>query len=356
MESLKSFKNIQQARDFASKNQGNEAIVKNKDGYYTVNSLNKNENTALRLRDSDKFSKDIVEFSIDVSGSKDNVVTKDSFFKKLSGQKFKTLDDARKAAIEHEGNETIVRANDGTYKVFSFVEQKKIKAVEKRDFSKLDKNVLEVSIEKADGTNKTITKSNIDISDVGKKAQVMMGYTQTLLNNIKNNKYDNNNYGLGDEYVNVAKGTVDADCSGFVTAMLNKAGVPAPRETAKGYGNMIRNGNNHLSRVKNASEVRQGDILAYERVGNGWTGHIMIVTGKPQPIKSFGKIIGYNINIVDSTSIAHTNDNRRGGSGVGTGTVSVRVDKNGNMTGFHWFANLNGRNESNKVTVGRIKE
>lgn len=357
MESLGNFKTQQDARAFASKHKGNEAIIQNQNGTFGVKALNAQETKALNNKDFSKMSNDTLEFSIDVAGNKDRIVNKEV------NQKFKTIEQAREAASKHQGNEAIVKSSDGTYKLFPFVDTAKTKAVEKRDFSKFDKNVVEISMDKPGDTDKIIkTKTSPTItsttnsSNIGAKAQKMVDLTNTLISNIKNNKHDNNNYGFGDEYVNVAKGVVDADCSGFITAMLNKSGVDIQRHTAKSLGDAIRKGDKHLERITNPANMKPGDVITYAVYGKSYTGHVMMIMGKPEPITKGGKIIGYNFDVADSTTIKHTNDVRRGGSGVGTGKISVNVDSKGNMTGLHWFANLNGRNESKEITIGRIKE
>lgn len=348
MENLGNFKTQQEARIYASSHKGNEAIVKNSNGSFSVKSLNDKENQALSKKDFGKVSKDVIEFSVDVTGNKDKIVTKSIT------QKFKTLEQARLAASKNDGNEAIIKSGDGTYKLYSFVDNVKTAAAQKKDFSKFDKNVVEISIDKPGNVDKVISRP-INNS-IGPKAQKMLDLTTTLINNIKNNKYDNNNYGFGDEYVNVSKGIVDADCSGFITAMLNKSGVDIQRHTAKSLGDAIRKGDKNLERIKNPVNMKPGDVITYAVYGKSFTGHVMMIMSKPEPIIRNGKTIGYNFEVADSTTIKHTNDVRRGGSGVGTGKISVNVDSKGNMTGLHWFANLNGINESKEITIGRIKE
>lgn len=345
MDSIGSFKTQTEARIFASKHVGNEAITKNQDGSFGVHSLTKEENQALVNKDFSNISKDVVEFSVDIAGSKDKIIDR------ISSEKFKNIESARNAASEHSGHEAIGKNQDGSFSIFPFLDDK-LSDVQKEDFSKFSQNTVEVSVQKSDTENKII-----ELPKVGKKAQVLLDNISNLLENIKENKTDRNNYGRGDELVDINNGIVDADCSGFVTSMLKKSGVGMERDTASGIGNTIRKPSNpFFNRVKQAQDIKPGDVITYSRIGGGITGHVMIVTGDPEPVKKNGKIVGYNLKIADSTSIKHTDDDRRGGSGAGSGIVSVNVDKNGNMTGFHWRSNLEWRNESSKVTVGRIKE
>ena len=347
MDNIGSFKTQQEARVFASNNKGNEAITKNQDGSFGVHQLNAEENKSLETKDFSNLSKDIIEFSAGVSGSPDKIINR------LSSEKFKKIDDARVTANNNPGHETIAKNQDGTFSVFPFLDDK-MPDVEKRDFSKFDKNTVEVSVEKSPGESKII---NTEDTTIGQKAKTLLNNIETLLKKVSNKPKDTNEYTRGGDKVDIDKGIVAADCSGFVSEILNSADVEVPRMTASSIGDTIRKASNpFFDRVKLAKEIKPGDVISYENVKGGITGHVMIVLDKPEPIKKNDKIVGYNLKVADSTTIDHSNDARRGGRGVGTGGVSVKVDPNGNMTGFHWRSNLEWRNESPKVTVGRIKE
>ena len=107
------------------------------------------------------------------------------------------------------------------------------------------------------------------------------------------------------------------------------AGTPAARH---GWG-----------QVPAPGALQPGDVIAWRNMaytpGHGDTGHIMLVAGAPAPVARAGKVVGYDVPIIDSTSHGHgLADDRLKGvkSGLGQGAVFFPVDATGAATGFSW--------------------
>jgi hypothetical protein len=140
------------------------------------------------------------------------------------------------------------------------------------------------------------------------------------------------------------------DCSGFVGWVLRKEtpeayravkfpkttkrpravdyyeaflAAPADAKEAKGW-----------VRVERVADAHVGDILAWRKVvipEQGTTGHVVVLDSAPKAVA----VDVYEIVVIDSTSRPHHEDTRKGDeTGLGRGTVYVKVDEEGKASGF----------------------
>ena len=87
-------------------------------------------------------------------------------------------------------------------------------------------------------------------------------------------------------------------------------------------------------------EPRPG-VLAIDTYvpGKSDTGHVMLVSELPKPVKAHGRVVGYDVPIIDSTSHGHGPGDPRAKearTGLGEGTVFIPTDAGGRATGFSW--------------------
>lgn len=173
--------------------------------------------------------------------------------------------------------------------------------------------------------------------------------------------------------IDPARGRYRTDCSGLVNFLLKQvdpallgplarkrpvartyyrhfaaAGPSAHGDTSRAWGRVLR-----------GADLRPGDIIAreYTRPRPGATGHVLVVTGRPIPVMRDGRIVAYDIEVVDATRSPHRNDTRKRGGpgGVGRGIISVQVDEQGRIVDYatHY---RKGHDGGGPVAVGRIEE
>lgn len=175
-------------------------------------------------------------------------------------------------------------------------------------------------------------------------------------------------------YMNESTGTRRTDCSGFLGYALNRvmpdayAKVPHPNT----YKPLANDWYNYLStryttastqtsprwrRVVKATDLKPGDVIAWltpSNVVSENTGHVMVVNGYPRAGRSAKNEIV--VPIVDSTRSPHANDSRGStGTGVGTGTLGIRVDSNDRPTGYYWRGGESSTAYSTKIAFGRVE-
>lgn len=143
------------------------------------------------------------------------------------------------------------------------------------------------------------------------------------------------------------------DCSGFVIYIIAQTDASAlsilldgvkngeshdqPWPSAAQYANYKGDGTTwtqvvDANGVADFANMEKGDIIAWDEVPgtSSDTGHVMIVNGKPTSVGD-----GFNVEICDSTVLAHANDKRKGVekgkdiTGVGTGTIGLQWTKDG---------------------------
>jgi cell wall-associated NlpC family hydrolase len=294
-----------------------------------------------------------------------------------------SLEQARNIAKNHQGSEVITKDRNGNYSVTELKPSDVDKTINQKG-SNFSPQSVEFSIQKTNGSSSTLINTNAKFTDKArsellnvKENAIELGHkinetyeevketfidnTEKLFDNLTK-KTSANKYVKGGEVVDVNKGVVQADCSGFVLNMFEKAGMDLTKTdmTAADIGKYIRDGKGFLTQVKKASDVKPTDVITFDKdpKDKAWyTGHVMVAVSTPKPIyDSKNKVIGYNVDIIDSTSVAHGNDNRsKAKSGAGFGTISFSVDKSGNIASFYWGKDFTGKQHSHNVTVGAIK-
>lgn len=354
MELKSTFPSQQAAVQAANKLKGHEAIKQEADGTFGVYSLNAEEKKQLESRDFSHFSEDVISFSVDQPKGADKVVDR------VSGHQYKSLEAARTAAAAHPGNETIARNDNGTLSIVPFVDDEKAEDAEGGHFSKFAANTREVSLASPTGAVQIIEAVDARATELANNAQTLMDNIHANQAKLgKKSKTKPNQYVLGGNIVDIAKGKVAADCSGFLKGMYESVGIDFKPRTAEDIGKMVRSGKGPFRQIKHGADIRPGDVLSFslpERTEI--TGHAMMAVGNPEPIHDAkGKLTGYNVRIIDSTSRAHGDDTDHGNgkSGAGMGTITVGVDKNDKINSLSWGKNFQMYDYKHEVTVGRIK-
>ena len=153
-----------------------------------------------------------------------------------------------------------------------------------------------------------------------------------------------------------SEGRFDWDCSGMAAWVLARATPRAHatvmahngrgRPVASDYHDVIAaapidRARDGWVRLRNASELRPGDVIAWRRpptVASRNTGHVAFVAEAPRRLDREGR--RWSVRIVDSTSIPHGDDTRPRAhrSGFGYGTIVVHYDDpRGEATGYGWY-------------------
>lgn len=173
-------------------------------------------------------------------------------------------------------------------------------------------------------------------------------------------------------YMNESTGTRRTDCSGFVGYALNRvspdayAKVPHPNT----YKPLADDWYNYLStryttastqttvrwrRITRAIDLKPGDIIAWLQppsVSSENTGHVMVVNSVARNGRT-GEVL---IDIIDSTSAPHANDSRgTSHTGVGTGTLGLKVDSSGAPVAYYWRGGLSYNAVPTKIALGRVE-
>lgn len=167
------------------------------------------------------------------------------------------------------------------------------------------------------------------------------------------------------------------DCSGFLTALLEKAYGFTPdffkqwlgrrRPLAKTYHEAIIN-QHGFKLIHSIADVEPGDIIAVRYPdGTGSTGHIMVVSDIPQERKASGpKIKGtgqWEIAVIDSSESGHGNTDTRHredgtyGAGAGEGILRLYTDRKGRVAGYTWstFGNSEYYDQTvRSLVIGRL--
>ncbi len=339
---------LDKARETAKNHSGNEAIVKETDGTFSVFALNKKDSENVTKKNYSSYESNVVEFSMMAKGG-------DKILDRVSTEKFPTKELAEKAAKARPGSEAIIRNDDLSCSIKP-LDELQLQNVTLKNFRETEAKIYEFVIEKP-------LQDSMIIQPVPPSSEKMVGNINELLKNIDSNKGKRNDYVLGggdSDSVNVAKGISETDCSGFVRAMANKAGIDLNDQNAAGIGKMIRKGKGPLKRIERGGDIKPGDILTFALPRRSdISGHAMIAIGEPTPIlNKKQQIVGYNIRIADSTSRPHGDDPaRKTGDGAGTGFISVAVDpKNDKIKSLSWQDNFKGYDYKQEVSVGRFKQ
>lgn len=170
--------------------------------------------------------------------------------------------------------------------------------------------------------------------------------------------------------VDEATATFDVDCSGFVGYVLGRVAPDAKRELraatvkrplAKHYTEFFQSlpidaPKGHWRRVVRAVDLRPGDIVAWKRAPDSHsknTGHTMIVRA---PVVAHDGVV--EVPIFDSTATRHGRDDARAAasrSGVGRGTIALRVAADGSPIAFRWAVTGKYRENATEIALGRVE-
>lgn len=157
------------------------------------------------------------------------------------------------------------------------------------------------------------------------------------------------------EVIDVAAGTYDVDCSGFVSFVLQQVAPEhlhlIPKENgwaiprAFKYEEFFRSLAGHAEKgwrgIEDLSQVRRGDIVAWSIPNNLGkeedTGHVFVVATTPAKVGE-GLLA---VRACDSSTVPHYEDSRmqNGGTfhtGVGTGTIHFKIDGAGKPQSFQF--------------------
>ncbi|TYQ30544.1 hypothetical protein [Pseudanabaena sp. UWO310] len=170
--------------------------------------------------------------------------------------------------------------------------------------------------------------------------------------------------------VDEASGRYNYDCSGFLDYSLQRVLPEAYGELPVSKSKVHRplaqdfyalfaskaQETKHWERIRKASDLRAGDIVAWLRpqdLDSHNTGHVMIVRAKPSPNPDRPNEI--LIPVIDSTSAPHAKDSRRKGqTGLGTGTIGVVQNAEGEAIAYYWRGGLSKREEITPIAFGRL--
>jgi hypothetical protein len=182
---------------------------------------------------------------------------------------------------------------------------------------------------------------------------------EELLSKVKETHYQH------ETDVDTASGVYNLDCSGFVDFLLKQfaprqfASLPVEpghaRPRAAMYYELIHGLTQHplpgWVPVRKLAEAQPGDIISWElsAAAPSDTGHVAIVAEGPVQVASDL----YRVRVYDSSRIHHDNDTRvEGASGVGKGTITIRVNQQGDPIEFRF--NSRGRFHAEQIAIGRL--
>lgn len=167
-------------------------------------------------------------------------------------------------------------------------------------------------------------------------------------------------------------GVYNADCVGLVDNVVRRATPAAWKDLheqlniRRGYvprpGRWITFLTSPLpetwKRIQRADQVRAGDIIVMgKQPSTRFVGHAVIVAEAPQRLTDGS----YAVRIIDSTGTPHgsadtrlTDRRAQGHSGLGEGTIQLRVGSSGLITGAAWSIDGTGpRMGHSQIVVGR---
>jgi cell wall-associated NlpC family hydrolase len=172
-----------------------------------------------------------------------------------------------------------------------------------------------------------------------------------------------------DTYVDVATGTYDMDCSGYVGYVLQRiaprhyqtipldsaAGRPLAFDFYDLFSELPQDGADGWQPVPPLADVRRGDIVAWrsELLEPGEnTGHVFIVVDDPE-IFDDGVV---SILAYDSSNIRHYDDTRgQGGNSPATGVGSGRIHFRSGDSGWEFQFGPGDSYHECPIAVGRIQ-
>ena len=144
------------------------------------------------------------------------------------------------------------------------------------------------------------------------------------------------------------EGIYDCDCSGFLEYILSRVAPthlkcippPVPPETrllAHDFANFFHSlpyeSTDGWRQIRYLQDAQRGDMIAWAlpKQKKGDTGHCFVVCADPNPLDPTTMAV----EAYDSSSILHYDDSRSPGqTGVGTGTLRLKINPAGTAAGF----------------------
>lgn len=176
-------------------------------------------------------------------------------------------------------------------------------------------------------------------------------------------------YAYGDNVFEPAKGKYRLDCSRYIDHLLSNANPAAYHRICKStkttlpnsvdYYNFIaglskKSAEGHWYRVDGIANLVPGDIIVFQKPrmnGHHGYGHVMVVMSKPR--RDPNNHAAYFVTISDSAMSGHNHDTRRRNqSGIGVGTILVRVHRfSGQPFAIAWKCGVHW--EKGSIVLGR---
>lgn len=206
----------------------------------------------------------------------------------------------------------------------------------------------------------------------------LVAAARKLKSSVRDNKYSH------DPTIVPEKGVFHGDCSDFIGYLLGKVNPKALKGVPVDAGRVEPRARDYFAffkdrplvgggaakqpwgKVRRPADLRPGDIVAWKNEayvpGKNSTGHVMLVTEAPRPVRREGKLLGYDVPIIDSTSHGHglADPRKRGGqTGLGSGAVFFPTDEAGLAIGFSWNPSVDAAREPVRPPIlafGRLLE
>ena len=194
------------------------------------------------------------------------------------------------------------------------------------------------------------------------------GYLVVARDLVRHIAPENNHYQLGGEFISFpgdapnATYAMRADCSGFLLAVLERAGYSTrehmtylnpsskrKRPAAEDFFASIDQ-QKGFTRVAHVADIQPGDLIAHAMINPddkkevGTTGHVFLVDGRPRPILARAPFVAgteqFEVKIIDSNNEQVGDDDTRLASrtqkleGLGTGTIRLYADADGVLVGW----------------------
>ncbi|MBC7473335.1 MAG: DUF2188 domain-containing protein [Candidatus Sericytochromatia bacterium] len=266
----------------------------------------------------------------------------------LPNVSYATKEEAIKVAGAHKGSEAIIKNQDNKFELRE-LNPTEINNVAKRDMGKFGSATTIVAF----SMDKEGTIPDKIINNLSGKSHKMYDIAENVFNNIAK--------GASTHYQHADKSLYNTDCSGFIRQLsalaTGKNHSVFDGQNAAGICKTIRS-QKGVDRIMKPADIKAGDVIAFKISNMNISGHAMLADDKPPvPIYNGNKIIGYNISIIDSTTLDHSRqDSRKKSDGVGKGTITIGVDKHGNANSVTWGPNFSLKNRDyHDITIGRLK-
>lgn len=157
-------------------------------------------------------------------------------------------------------------------------------------------------------------------------------------------------YSFGGNHFDSKKGIYMLDCSGYLDNMLHQTSPKAysllsqstgsDKPSSAHYYNFFNRLSPHSppqrwNKIENPHELEPGDILVFQytnKRGRASGGHVMLVMSKPEKNASV-----FRVRVADSARTGHSADTRGHHSGIGIGTLLLKVNPATNKAyAFAW--------------------